>query len=388
MTKTTSDTATTGTKEPDTTWDISDSVFNHVDQIMELYVGVSITLVGILGNVCSLVVISSMDLRKSYNVLLLLVALSGTLYLCSTLNVLRMLCRLRNTPSIAFYREFCISYDELRSYAFYGTWVGIDMVRNIFTFSNFLLPNMIVVERIVAIFCPLKVRMYFTATRTWLAYSGIVLLYTAWSVVYYVDIYEIISITFGNRGNPVTVYAITQYPAHPALEAIDHHVVNHLTGIIPIGVVSVGTVVLALKLVRVIRKRQTMTMSFKQPPSATINTTTSGNNMAAPEADNNSNSRKLPRLSTQVSLNLLSFCVAFILLASIGYAFGLLMTHVDIGYNLRTLLTQCKMTVEMLYCSSNFFIHFMTNHDFVARLKRVRVTWVGRCRRVARREES
>ena len=168
---------------------------------------------------------------------------------------------------------------------------------------------------------------------------------------FFLRMYVILPFTFQGYNRTLWLVYTTGY-YDVAMKVISEYIVNNITGIVPIVIVSAGSLVIGLKVARSAAKRKKLSGGRRQAPMHTTRT-------------------------------LLSFCIAYSFASGMSYGISLFGLDPRVGRNLRNALNYGSRFCIVIYCSCNFLIHFMTNPNFKDEFARLRFrrmqTWRGPC---------
>ena len=315
----------------------SDAIIKLISQDMINIVNPSISFLGILSNILSLIITIKSGLDKTHNILLFFILLSGSLFLIGNINIVSMICSHRFVPR-EVKRDFCVHYKMIHAYAFYGTWLTMDYILAVAKIGVNIFPSFVIFEQLMAVFFPLKVRLVITPRRMLVACTSVYVMFAAFVLIYYLDKYEVISHTFYFTPTyNVTVSLVVAHKSHHIIEYIDWHIINNITGIVPIIIVSVGTMVILLEIVRQTAHRRSMTSSVKDRHS---------------------------RVVAKATKTLLTLCILYCFVSLTQYLFGLVEIFDAASKVVVDLLRVINKLLVILYCSCNFVVSYLTNPTF------------------------
>lgn len=227
-------------------WEVSKELKNEIVKIQQLYVQTILSCFGIAGNILSICIILRSGIGKTYNILLFFLSLNNIFYLISVNNIMHLLCQYYDLT-------ICMTFTIKDAYFVWGTFILLEVViafSNIFTY---ILPVFIVVERLVGMFLPLRVKMIITPRRMLTSCITGLLACIAYAIAHFANKYEIRVFKYGV--NKTIVLPYVREP-HPILESFKNHFINNITGIVPILIVIIGSVVMIWKIVRSLEERR------------------------------------------------------------------------------------------------------------------------------------
>ncbi|CAG5121069.1 unnamed protein product [Candidula unifasciata] len=228
-----------------------------------------VSIVGIVGNVASIVILTRRGFRKCSNILLLALSISDVLFLTG-LNNIFMFIYDQGNPSV-----FMISYNI--NYLFYILYMVLLCFRHMGLQTVMILPSLITAERVLAIFIPLKVYIILTRRRSLIV---VLCLYIV-NGIHFLYVY-ILCIQFKQfavkGGSYIGVFLTTEIylqDIRSGLYQLIHNITNYMTGIIQICLVTVGCVVIGLRVIVITnRRKQLVSNQVKLPAKTLISKTT------------------------------------------------------------------------------------------------------------------
>ncbi|XP_005090535.1 neuropeptides capa receptor-like [Aplysia californica] len=231
---------------------LSDEVTHLVMQILMFYATPVISVLGITGNVFSTIILLKHGLHKCSNILLFCLAISDTAFLIAFSSVPKILYEVTGVPMAWAYNEQAAHV----AYVFFTFFHIVDYAAGL---SSLAIPMLITMERLVAVFLPMRFSEIVTPFRTW---SAVAIVYTFWFMVYiytsfwFKFLYEFdpkLNISVGLIGRSDRFYQELDLSA-----ALDE-VIRYLTLIIPPSFTLVGCIFIAVKIKLASIKRQKMT---------------------------------------------------------------------------------------------------------------------------------
>ncbi|CAG5127165.1 unnamed protein product [Candidula unifasciata] len=219
--------------------------------ILMLFVTPAICIVGIVGNVCSILVLAKQGLKKCSNILLLGLAISDITYLIGY----------NNPPKIVYvvFGKQSFLYPPYSSTILFVLSEIFLMIDYSSGLASLTLPMLITIERLVTVFFPLKVSRIITPQRTVAAVSCVFIFW------YSNFIYPLFWFELSNEYNASqnkTVYVIVR----SALFQKDKHAIRpfeeawaYFSVKIPATFTFIGCVIIGIKVKMVGMKRKLMT---------------------------------------------------------------------------------------------------------------------------------
>lgn len=219
-----------------------------------------LSVVGISGNVTSIVVLATDGIRKSSNVLLVALALSDVLFLVGRNN--------------AFKQIFFANYDghyslsEVGNFIIYILFIVFYMCEGIGMYCSLLIPVIITGERLIAVFYPLKLKQIVTSLRIVSILSCIVVLAASDFIYFNVLCYrfEVVRVQGALAGRIFFTELFHQLVQSGEYE-LSMELENHLTGVVPIVLVFIGSVVIWVKVKQIRNRRRKLTSGQATPTS-------------------------------------------------------------------------------------------------------------------------
>ncbi|CAL1536890.1 unnamed protein product [Lymnaea stagnalis] len=237
-----------------------EDVHQYIDDVTTLYVlrilmlGVTpaISLFGITGNVFSIVILYKHGLRKCSNILLISLAVSDFTFLIGFNSVPKFLYEVVNEVD-GFRFSLEASYVLYYSYHVFHT---MDYASGGISLT---LPMFITVERLVAVFLPLKFHQIVTPTRTW----WVVVLVSAFWYVYFIHTSLFVGFSYEhnvefNRSIGVLTRSAYHYSNIQTVGILEE-TMSYLMMKIPPVFTMLGCVVIGVKVKMASSKRQKMT---------------------------------------------------------------------------------------------------------------------------------
>lgn len=139
---------------------VSDDTANLVLKILTYGITPSISILGITGNVLSIMILTRQGLQKCSNILLISLAFADLCYLVGFNNIPKILYDTQGRGRFLYSEK--VSHFL---YVFYFVFFLLDYGMGYLTLT---IPMLITVERLVAVFMPLKFSFIITPTRTWI----------------------------------------------------------------------------------------------------------------------------------------------------------------------------------------------------------------------------
>ncbi|CAG5121071.1 unnamed protein product [Candidula unifasciata] len=210
------------------------------------------SFVGIVGNVTSIVLLTRKGFKKCSSILLLALAVSDILFLIGINNVPKYL--------YVLYIPQGFRFTTAVNYVCYISHMAFSWARTIGLHCAMVIPVIITVERILAIRFPLTFHFILTPRRAVIIISCLFLLNGAYCIYSYVVCMKFKQVVVQG----ITIGFILRTDAYfhdltsGLYETIDS-IVNYTTGIIPISIVTVGSVVIGVQIAILTQRRQKMT---------------------------------------------------------------------------------------------------------------------------------
>ncbi|CAG5128422.1 unnamed protein product [Candidula unifasciata] len=207
-------------------------------------------LIGILGNVTNIVILTRQGFRKCSNILLWSLAVSDCLFLIG----------INNVPGHIYTEYKGFRFSETLNFACFVLYILFICVSDIGLFASVIIPVLITGERILAIFVPFQANLILTPRRMVIVLSC---LYLVDGILFTYNV--ILSDQLKNfLVNGVTVGVIVDSDMRiihdrSGVKRLIDHISNYVTGVIPISLVTVGCVVIGLRIVQITNRRRKLT---------------------------------------------------------------------------------------------------------------------------------
>ncbi|CAG5129396.1 unnamed protein product [Candidula unifasciata] len=233
---------------------VSNELASTIMLIFERFLFPCIGVLGIAGNVTGIVALTREGFRNNSNVLLLSLSVSNVLFLIGINNIL---VHIYNSSDRAGF-----SFSEAINYVCYILLLIWSLPYTMGVFTGPLIPVLITGERILVIFGPFRAHVILTPRRT----IAVLLCFYLLTVVLFVY-HEILGLQLKTYViNSVTTSLIVSSDMrrnHIDIGLVDlmETVVNYLTGIIPLSLITVGCVVIGIKIICVTKRRRQLTSS-------------------------------------------------------------------------------------------------------------------------------
>ncbi|XP_005104803.1 probable G-protein coupled receptor B0563.6 [Aplysia californica] len=231
---------------------LSDETTHLVMQILMYGVTPTISTLGVLGNVFSIIVLLKHGLHKCSNILLFCLAIGDLVYLIAFNSVPKLLYELSGVA-------FAWDYNEVTAHTLFVLYSIFHFLDYAIGLSSLAIPMLITAERLVAVFLPMKFSRIITPARTWTA-VGIICLFwiivifysSLWSQFKYV-FYPKLNISMG------IIERSDRYFQEQDVGDVLEEMIKYLTLKIPPGLTLVGCVIIAVKIKMASAKRRKMT---------------------------------------------------------------------------------------------------------------------------------
>ncbi|BFZ03095.1 hypothetical protein BsWGS_06133 [Bradybaena similaris] len=214
----------------------------------------TICSLGIIGNVLSIVIIVKSGLRRPSNIILFGLAISDTLTLTHVFDV---------SEYFYFQDSYCIHECSLLFFS-YGPAFAILIFRAVLFFLSALggrlstwITVLITVERLIAVFNPLKLSRVMTRRRAWLALGLAVLFWLPWSIfqIFWFQFH----FEYDERFESYTAWdSNSDYLNNVNFDVgwFNNVVISQATHTIPLIIVAVGSLAISIRLQTIATKRQ------------------------------------------------------------------------------------------------------------------------------------
>lgn len=233
----------------------------HIIWIFRFAIYPITSIIGICVSLTTIIALARQGLKKSSNVLLLVLAVSDVLYLTGLNNFTEYILTENSPPSFRF--------SESINYMCYVIHTILSTVVMTGNSCSMAVPVLIAGERLIAIFFPLHVRFIVTPVRTWIVNSVLFILFLGFFI--YNNVISVQFYKVANRGVAFGFLLLSPF-YHQKINGvwvygIMRHILNNLTGIVPIILVSLGCVVIGFQVKIISTKRLKLTSSLSQKHS-------------------------------------------------------------------------------------------------------------------------
>ncbi|CAL1539691.1 unnamed protein product [Lymnaea stagnalis] len=312
---------------------------------MNRYVFPAACGLGLIGNVLSLGILLRTRLKKSSYIFLFALTFSDSWALFYRLDFTRLLIYYGSgVASVGW------AFSEEGAYALYVINRIIEFLSNLGAYCSTTLPVVIMVERCVAVFFPLKFNRLVTAKRAWIVVFCVYLFWLPWcfNAVFFTKFYYL-RLSGINVGLPIlSSYYLTNLKI---IEICNTYFFASLASWVPVCLVVIGAVVLGIKIKVSQRKRQELLSSISTASQATHRTTRT----------------------------LVSVSIVFAILYGYGFVTVLVVPIEASNGLLGIITTQTRFLATYLNSSINFFIYVATNNKF-RKYFLENLSWLRSCR--------
>ncbi|XP_005104804.1 kappa-type opioid receptor-like [Aplysia californica] len=233
---------------------LSDETTHLVMQILMYGVTPTISTLGVLGNVFSIIVLLKHGLHKCSNILLFCLAVCDFVYLIAFNSVPKLLYELSGVA-------FAWDYNEVTAHILFVLYTLFHFLDYAIGLSSLAIPMLITAERLVAVFLPMKFSRIITPARTWTAVAIICLFWIV--LIFYSSLWFQFKYVFDPKRNismGITIRSDRYYQERDVSKALDD-VIEYLTLKIPPAFTLIGCVIIAVKIKMASAKRRKMTSS-------------------------------------------------------------------------------------------------------------------------------
>ncbi|CAL1539692.1 unnamed protein product, partial [Lymnaea stagnalis] len=297
---------------------------------MALFVNPTVSGLGLIGNLLSLSVLLCTGLKKSSYVLLFALTVSDTCWLLYALNTSRLLFLYGSRLGWIGWE-----FPQEIAYGFFVMNQVIEFIANLGGYSSTTLPVVIMGERCLAVFYPLKFNRLVTAKRAWIVVLCVYLFWLPWCLnsafLYSFNYFRYRGVSFG-----WTYFSPYYIMNKNTIDLLDQYVFSTLASWVPVILVITGAVVLGVKIKISHRKRQGLLSCTSAEPRA---------------------------MSTRTTRTLVSVSVVFAVLYGYG-VLTLLVKLKGIYVFLEEILSQSRYLVVNINSSLNFVIYLLMNGKF------------------------
>ncbi|CAG5131524.1 unnamed protein product [Candidula unifasciata] len=231
---------------------ISFEMYRLISRICYYALFPCIGVIGILGNVTNIVILARQGFRKCSNILLFSLSVSDCLFLIGVNNI-----------PIQLYLEYSkFRFSETLNSMCFVLYMICSCANDFGLFSSVIIPVLITDERILAIFYPFQAYVILTPRLTVIVLSclyivdGIFCLYAV-PLSYQLQNVLINDVVVGVIG-PSDMRKIHE---RSGVKQVIDQIVNYMTGVIPISLVTLGCIVIGLRIVQITNRRRQLTSS-------------------------------------------------------------------------------------------------------------------------------
>ncbi|CAG5121070.1 unnamed protein product [Candidula unifasciata] len=317
--------ATQATQPPLFNEDLSEIIY----QVFRYGLIPCISILGIAGNVASIVILTRRGFRKCSNILLLALSVSDILFLTG-INNFPLFIYQETTP-----RGFRFSQNI--NYMFYILYTTFLFAHNMGLHTAMIIPVLITTERILALLSPLKALFILTPPRTVIVLASLYVLNGFVFLYYFILCRELKQ--YRIKGSVLGVFSHTEMyfaGVEAGVYGMIESIVNYMTGVIPISLVTMGCAVIGIQVVFITKKReQLITGQIKTTPNTPISKTTK---------------------------TLLSICVLYVLCSGFGFVLTYIANTnlVENDESLKKVLSSVQDLLFCVNCVGDFVIYVGT----------------------------
>uniref|UniRef100_A0A2C9KF77 G-protein coupled receptors family 1 profile domain-containing protein n=1 Tax=Biomphalaria glabrata TaxID=6526 RepID=A0A2C9KF77_BIOGL len=297
-------------------------------RIVLLYLRPTVGTFGLILNFVTFIILSKIGFRKPSIILLLSLTLADSLYLISSVNVVSLLAR--------------FNHDRLK-YKYYGWEISGALAMCVYILDRLLdvlyllgayvstgVPVLITFERLIATFFPLKFKLIVTSKRVLIINVALWLFWTPW-VLFSLSWTTLRTAVLPN-GQMVT-YKASAYESFNDfyfISFLNTYIFNILTTIVPISLVSLGCLVIGVKL-KLIQHHRNLMVTSKETSSR------------------------------RTTLTLISVSIIFAVTSIIYFAFAISFSSSEFA---NAVITEVKYLLVDICSTSNFFAYIIFNTKF------------------------
>ncbi|CAL1545704.1 unnamed protein product, partial [Lymnaea stagnalis] len=282
-----------------------------------------LSVFGFVGNIfcCKILVRSGMG--KPSNIILFALAIAD---LCTVqINVARIL--YTYAPSVQG-NQYGWMTDYNTAVCAYLYLVAVTFIQNVGSYTSASFSVVITIERLIAVFLPLRFASIVSPARAWLVVSAVYLFWMPWCL-FAATLYrfDYAMVPFYNTSVGRAKYTDFFYANFDIITNLNFNIINTLSTAVPLVFVTVGCIIVSVKIKVNLRKRQKMTSSTKKTSS------------------------------THTTATLLVICFVFVFSHSIVYLSDLISNSLLDFRDTSSLL-------KTINSSSNFIIYIILNPKF------------------------
>lgn len=295
-------------------------------------------ILGVFGNISSMVVLKLQGLNKSSNIMLIALAFGDLMYLLGCNNIY--------TVWRGYYKH-PVSYQAAQNW--YALWATQNFLMETGNVMSILLVAMVTVERLVAVYLPLKFTSIIRPQRTRVA-------------VFVVFVFAVVKASIGlvrlswkynyNKNLPVMKRSLFYFEHQEFFDGIST-AYKYVNGFIPLMLILVGSILIGLKVSWAAAARAKMLSSNGGEKGGDL---------------------KAPARSSRTTKTLLCVCVLFS--CTVGVGFGI-ETFLPFSYTFRftILYDKFNFTLYAINSSCNFIIYVLMNKNFRETYVSVLMPW-------------
>ncbi|CAG5115358.1 unnamed protein product [Candidula unifasciata] len=285
-----------------------------------------ISLLGIAGNVTSVIILTRRGFRKCSNILLLALSISDIFYLIG----------INNFPFYIYQDNVPqgFRFSKIINYVFHILYMLFLFAHNMGLQTAMLIPVLITGERILAILYPLKAYFILTRRRTIIVLSCLYVLngcFFLYRGALCMNFKQLVTKDFIIG---VIVHTDMYYShVRSGTFGIINSTINYMTGVIPICLVTIGCGVIGIQVIIITKRRKQLTSS---------KTSTERNNPMS-----------------KTTRTLLSICVLYIVCSGFGFIITYIadIPPIDHDVALRKILYSVQDVLFCLNCFGDFVIY-------------------------------
>lgn len=312
---------------------VSEELAYKIQEVFHYVILPFISVLGIVGNVTSIVLLTRRGFRKCSNILLMALSVSDVLYLVG----------INNIPEFIYFPNFPTSFrfTETINYVRYIFYLTFSCAFTIGIQSAMVIPALITGERILAIMCPLKVYFILTPRRTMYIISLVYIFSALYFVYKYMLRFDFSQIVAKN----VTLGDLEYFDVHKSelrgrLYGLISTIVNYMSGIVPICLVAIGCALIGTQITLITKRRKKLTSRHAQITKKTF--------------------------SLKTTKTLLSICLLYVFCSGYAFVVGYVtdLKPIDQDLPLETVLMTVQDFILCINSVGDFIIYVGANKGF------------------------
>ncbi|KAI8750465.1 G-protein coupled receptor [Biomphalaria glabrata] len=311
-----------------------------------------VSILGVLGNAASILILYKQGLKKSSNILIFALAVADSMFLVGINNASLKVYLDINFPVYGYY------YAEDVAMLLYVTFHLFVLLETVGKVASMILPPLIIVERFIAVFFPLHFSSVITSARIKAAVAIMFLLGLP-AYFFYIPMTKYLY-TLDVVRNATAGYILKSdsFAQDAATFGLISEIYATLCGPTCVCFVIVGCVLIAVRIQLQVKKRASLSQAH-------LSTTTSKANLDPV------NGKMKEAKSKRTTKILLSVCVVYSITGSFNFVSDMVLNSQRLGIVLGNIFHWMSIIVLCINSAANFLIYVALNRNFREMYKRL-----------------